>query len=110
MKRYITIRDSFEGIHCWPDAPEEVYFLKSHHRHIFHVRIKLQVHHDDRELEFIMVKRFIKAHYPVLQMGSVSCEMVAERLIKVLIEKYGYREAEVEVTEDGENGGQVNYG
>ena len=36
--RNIYVKFTKEGIHCYPDAPEDVEFLKNPHRHIFHFR------------------------------------------------------------------------
>ena len=58
-KIWVTFRR--EGIHCFPAAAtdpklEDVAFLASPHRHIFHFRVAIDVFHDDRELEFIQFK------------------------------------------------------
>ena len=51
---WVTFRK--EGIHKYPDAPDGVEFLKYPHRHIFHFRVELEVFHDDRDVEFILLK------------------------------------------------------
>jgi len=49
----IIINLEFEATHCWPECPiEEVAFLRSPHRHVFHVQMKRDVAHDDRDVEF----------------------------------------------------------
>jgi len=111
VKNYIEVRYRFEGVHCWPDAPLAVNFLRQPHRHEFHVRARLAVTHDDRELEFILVKQHIKffvlSRYP-MDLGTRSCEQMAAEIIKSLAEEYGAnRYIEVEVSEDGENGAVV---
>ena len=112
MKRYVESKVSFEGIHCWPDAPQEVYFLRTSHRHIFTVIARKEVFHNDRDVEFIMMGRAIKSHiiakYPAqvapaicgaLELGHTSCEMIAEDLIET------FDLCECAVYEDMENGG-----
>ncbi len=111
MTRQIIIQTRFGALHCWPDAPEEVFFLRQLHRHEFHVRLEIQVNHEDRELEFIMVKRALEREIQNwgYQLGSTSCEQMAERLIKWVQSTYGKtRFVSCQVMEDGENGAQVS--
>ena len=107
---------SFEGVHCYPSAPEGVEFLRVPHRHIFGVRLEVEVYHDDRELEFILLKRKVNNWFEAIQtnnvwqMGAMSCEMVATQLIKFLqkdLEKGNERYFKVTIDEDGENGAVV---
>tara|TARA_R110000868_G_scaffold132290_2_gene342957 strand:+ start:5337 stop:5555 length:219 start_codon:yes stop_codon:yes gene_type:complete len=56
MKKQIYISTSFEGLHQWKDAPDQVDFLRSAHRHIFNIKIYFEVNHNDRDLEFFMMK------------------------------------------------------
>lgn len=93
----------FEGIHCWPECPfEEVAYLRSPHRHMFHIKAWKEVFHDDRDVEFIMLKHVMLAYldgrFPNRNMGRTSCEMLARELI----EKFDLKACEV--SEDGENG------
>lgn len=103
MKTTVFFTLQFEGFHCWAKCPiEEVSFLRDRHRHMFHVRGEKQVFHDDRDVEFIMLKNEVAAYlaqlYPKGEMGSTSCEMVAEHLLEV------FDLVSCEVSEDGENG------
>ena len=115
-KKTIFVTTSFEGVHCYPSAPEGVTFLASPHRHMFGVRLEVEVYHDDRELEFILLKRkvnsWIEARQTnsVWQMGAMSCEQVASELIKFLqkdLPKGNERYIKATVDEDGENGAMV---
>ena len=116
VKKTIFMTTSFEGVHCYPSAPEGVEFLRVPHRHIFGVRLEVEVYHDDRELEFILLKRKVNSWFEarqtnsVWQMGAMSCEMVATQLIKFLqkdLEKGNERYFKVTIDEDGENGAVV---
>lgn len=111
MKTYIEVRTRFEGFHRWHDAPDEVDFLRNRHRHEFHVRARILVGHDDRELEFILVKRYLTKIIESWgrELGSFSCEMMASTLANSILAHYGLRDLEVEVSEDGENGAVVAY-
>lgn len=111
MLRSITCNTSFEGIHCWPDAPEEVKYLRDPHRHIFKVTVTIDVKHNDREIEFIMVKhhvdRWIRLQCDfrgIYRMGSNSCEDTAELIIQWIESRWPHRKVSVSVFEDGENG------
>lgn len=105
----IRVRNQFPLIHCWPQAPYNVAYLRDAHRHMMHVTTEMEVFHDDREIEFILVKEFINrqidaADFPI----RISCEQIAKWLIKKLEEKYGERYIQVTVEEDGENGAIVD--
>ena len=96
----------FEGFHSWPEAPEEVGFLRHPHRHMFQVRAEVEVTHDDRDVEFILLKRRIEQKIQKkleegAEVSTWSCEMWAKWILR---EFDCYR---VEVSEDGENGAVV---
>ena len=117
VNKTIFLTTSFEGVHCYPSAPEGVEFLRTPHRHIFGVKVETEVYHDDRELEFILLKRKVnswlearQSYNGVWQMGPMSCEQVASKLIKFLqndLEKGNERYFKVTIDEDGENGAVV---
>jgi LmbE family N-acetylglucosaminyl deacetylase len=107
----ITVRTQFEGVHCYPAAPEGVEFLRYPHRHVFHVEINVEVFHMDRDIEFILFKREIEAliKHRGKQLNFKSCEMIATELSTYVITKYEGRACKVTVSEDGENGATVEY-
>jgi 6-pyruvoyl-tetrahydropterin synthase len=130
MATYIIVRTQFEAQHRYPDAPEEVAFLRNMHRHMFHVEVQIEVSHDDRELEFLLVKRDLdevlagrdapkptswpdREYYGMPTLQNLSCEAVARLVRKYLKAKYPpttslpYRRIHVKVFEDGENGAYV---
>lgn len=99
-----------EGTHNWPGCPfEEVAYLRDPHRHVFHIKAYKEVFHDDRDVEFIMLKHDIQRHFqryfdPSLSMcafGAKSCEMIGKELID------RFKLSRVEVSEDNENGAVV---
>lgn len=108
MTTLISVSDQFESMHCWPEAPEEVSFLRNLHRHVFHVNAEIEVKTDDRELEFIIVKRSLKKFYPPFNAGRLSCEQMAKKIHDGLIGLFGFRNIRVCVFEDGENGAIVS--
>jgi hypothetical protein len=106
ISRTIFVTFQKEGIHCYPDAPYGVEFLKNPHRHMFHFRITISVYHNDRDIEFILFKRELESLYSdkTLQMDHKSCEMLAEELGEYIQRHYPGRWLAVEISEDGENG------
>lgn len=110
MKTCIYITTTFVGFHSWKDAPDEVAFLRHPHRHIFHVKATFEVSHDNRELEFFMIKKeiddWIASFYPSTVVLSKSCEMIAKDIF-ITFSKLYCSMVSVEVSEDGENGSIV---
>ena len=106
----VWVRFQKEGIHKYPaalDDPKltEVSFLGHPHRHIFHFKIWIEVFHNDRDVEFILFKRWLERLYDgTLELDYKSCEMIADDLHKEIINKYPDRETWISVSEDNENG------
>jgi len=113
MNTYIIVRLQVEGLHNFPAAREifpEVGFLADGHRHIFHMEVKKEVFHDNRDVEFIMFKRnvisYLKDRYydssiRCHDFGPLSCEMIARELLE------NFECKSVSVWEDLENGAIV---
>lgn len=104
---YIICKLSVPGFHCWPDAPAELAYLRSTHRHLFDITCKIPVKHDDRDLEIIQtqnrIHHFLSDRFGDenghMVLGSMSCEMLA----KLISDYFGC--TEVTVLEDGQGGG-----
>jgi hypothetical protein len=121
VKKFIEVRFQKEGIHCYPAAATDpklktgdeydVSFLANPHRHVFHFRVRISVQHDDREIEFIQFKRWLESLYSgdVLKLNYKSCEMIADDMLSQIIGRHPGRSIEIEVSEDGENGGILQY-
>lgn len=102
----IGVRVVIEGFHNFPQALEvfggEVSFLSDRHRHNFGITVEVEVHHDDRDQEFILLQRevrdYIERNYGrPAEFKSMSCEAIARDLLEAF-------DAElVTVDEDGEN-------
>lgn len=104
---FIYVTFDVEGYHSWPNAPEEVAFLRNMHRHMFKFKATLGVNHDDREVEFFMFQREVSKS--ITCVDNKSCEMLARELCEYISSSYPGRYVEVEVSEDGENGAIVAY-
>lgn len=111
MKTTVFATIEVEGTHKWAGCPfDEVSYLRITHRHCFGIKCWKSVNHDDRDVEFIMLKHAVR-HYlelkywneqsRLLDFGMMSCEMIA----KELIAEFGL--VKCSVNEDGENGAEV---
>jgi len=110
-----------EGVHRYPAAStdpklatggwDDVSFLGVPHRHIFHFKIRIEVFHNDRDIEFIQFKRWLEKLYSdeVLALDYKSCEMLADELYSEISARYPSRMVEIEISEDGENGAIIFY-
>lgn len=102
----VWVTDRFAGFHKWDTAPREKNFLQNRHRHLFHVKLTVQVEHDDRDVEFFELKdELTEVLHQISEYGQDcgSCEMIAKRICNDITES-GYKVHSVEVSEDGENG------
>lgn len=110
-KAFIIVRGQFEFCHRYATAPAEVSYLRALHRHVFNYEVELEVYHDDRELEFIMVKHDIEDYLAQRNENwddRTSCEQMAQFIGGWLQAKHGFeRELTVSVFEDNENGAKV---
>ena len=110
VARSSTIWVTFDrhGIHRYPDAPDEVSYLRHPHRHLFKFKVTIPVFHNDREVEFHMLQNWLTGLYEAgdLQLDYKSCEMIASELADKIVAKYS-RDVTVEVSEDGECGAVV---
>jgi len=81
--------------------------LRFPHRHIAHIKVMVEVKHNDREIEFIMFKHWLEK----LEFNTyTSCEDMAHSIKLLIQDTYGTdRDLEITVSEDGENGAIVRY-
>jgi len=108
---FIWVTLQHEGFHAFQRAGEEkqfedVSFLANRHRHIFHVKVSVQVFNDDRDIEFIQFKRFLQTFS---NYDNGSCEQICDRIYDHIkwnsgISLIGKRRMLIEVSEDNENG------
>lgn len=104
MRTLVWATTQFEGFHRWKSAPDSVAFLRDWHRHLFHVRLGVQVEKHDREVEFLTLKTQVDEHLAKYWKGQKfesSCEMIAADLLQ------RFQASFVEVSEDGENGARL---
>jgi hypothetical protein len=120
-RSFIWVTFQKEGIHRYPAAATDpklatgdwldVSFLASPHRHIFHFRVEMEVFHDNRDVEFIQLKRILESWYSekTLSVDYKSCEMTAKDLYDKIAVTWPSREIRIEVSEDNENGCRIYF-
>lgn len=104
----IIITTQFEALHRWKGCHiVSKFYLKDFHRHVFHVKMKARVSHNERDIEFIDLKeqviQYIRKNYEYKAL-EMSCETIATQL-KEAFSKYSV--FYVSVMEDNENGAEV---
>ena len=104
MKREICTYNDIQGFHFYPNAPSGVGYLSNLHRHVFVIKARAQVSHNEREIEIITEQNVIEGKLEEkygrpCMFGSMSCESIAEWLLNELPEL-----SYVEVLEDGYGG------
>ena len=118
--RMIWTTFNFEGIHQYPAAADtagsginDVSFLAYPHRHIFHVKVYIEVFHNDRDIEFIQFKRWCQSQFGegegTIQLNNNSCEMIADQLYDKIAIEFPMRDVWIDVSEDKENGTLIKY-
>lgn len=108
MVNYIFITTRFEGYHQYPDAPKEVEFLKDRHRHMFGVKVWVEVHNNE-DIEPIIFKRDVAILLRKQELNDMSCQMISDYLYDNLSKNYLNRKFIIEVSEDNELGSFKKY-
>jgi len=98
-----SVKFVFEGFHNWPAAPIHRLYLRKRHRHLFHVDVQVELHHDNRDIEFHDLLDFCKSNVE-RENGSMSCEAIGKKLIATLSQRFPGRWLNVSIFEDGEVG------
>ena len=102
-RREIIVSARFIGFHSWKDAPADVEYLRSLHRHLFHVRIGCAVEHGDRQLEFFQIQKLLQKNLDWIGKRDASCEEFAQAILEHIPQAHW-----AEVFEDNENGARVS--
>ena len=103
-KNWIWITHQLDGVHNYPNAPEQVDFLRNKHRHTFMLKIWIEVFNNDRDIEFYMFKDFIKSRTIDGDYGSGSCEEISDNINLFIKERYPNRNVMIDVSEEGIQG------
>ena len=106
----ISVTFTCKGFHRYPDAPEDVAYLRDTHRHLFKFKVAIQVFSTERELEFHQFLNWLESVMgTTISVDHKSCEMISDDLAKVIADRYPGRQLAIEVWEDGECGSITQY-
>lgn len=94
------------GFHRWPNAHEERKYLRDRHRHLFHITVWTEVHHDERDVEFHDLQDVIREWWGpgAREWDASSCETIARELATHLYVSHDTLAYRIDVSEDGESG------
>ena len=109
----VIVCNCFEGFHAWAEAPEEVAFLRSRHRHLFTVQTTIHTDHHNRAVEFFLLQRRIEQVIALLRGRESDYEQWScERWATMIGEQLRHEAlpvTRVEVWEDNENAGVAQW-
>jgi 4-alpha-glucanotransferase len=119
-KTFVHVSFTKEGYHQFPGAlaPEfktgdvyDVSHLATRHFHYFYFKVWVEVKHDNRDIEFIQLRRWLESLYDskALELNDKSCEMIAEDLYNFIKTRYTNSEIRIDVSEDNINGAYVEF-
>lgn len=103
----IWVTGSFIGYHRYPDAPDDVQYLRNLHRHIFNWKAEIFVSPSkDRQLEFHQVQGTIVGAiaFHVNFTNTGSCETIAKAISDIIWTSVGHFDHTTTVDEDEECG------
>lgn len=102
---YAKILCQFDALHYWEDAPQEVYYLKNLHRHTFGVILYIEQKHNDREVEYYILKDWLQNQLHQMDKPiKFSCEQYAYKIYELINKQYPNRKMKIEVNEDHQQG------
>lgn len=114
---FVGVSYSFKATHNWPEASQlagqQVAFLESRHRHTFFLDVEMQVHHDDRDVEFFVLQGQVRdivhnlygASWDglVYNLGRKSCETIGLEILGELRKLHPHAgDISMRVSEDNE--------
>ena len=120
-KTFVYVPFQKEGYHYFPGADTnplyatgdemDVSHLGTRHFHYFFFKVWVEVHHANRDIEFIQLRRWLESLYTSgqLELNHRSCEMIAEDLYEKIHERYPASEIRIDISEDNINGAYVEF-
>lgn len=120
-KTFVYVTFAKEGYHAYPEAGTDpnlatgdqydVSHLAHRHFHYFYFKVWIAVAHDNRDIEFIQLRRWLEGLYNTgtLELNNMSCEMISDALYNEITRKYPNREVRIDVSEDNINGSYTEY-
>lgn len=116
--KLIWVKFQRAGIHYFARAIndedlKDVSYLGDAHRHLFKMKVSIEVFHDDREIEFHQFLNYLEGSIDngTMELNNKSCEMICDDIAELVRVKYGTKRrlCIVEVSEDGECGATCTY-
>lgn len=120
-KTFVYCTFQKEGYHYFPGADtnpvyatggwDDVRHLGLKHMHYFNFKVWVEVSHNNRQIEFIQLRRWIENLYSTgtLELDHQSCEMLSDALYEKLSERYPGMEIRIDISEEGINGSYTEY-
>jgi hypothetical protein len=115
-KKWIWVKFQKVGFHYYEAAGvdinlSDVSYLANRHRHLFKFNVKIEVFHDDREIEFHQFLNYCEEAFStsMIDISHKSVEMLADDLHNHIKIRYSGRDIIIDVSEDGECGCSVEY-
>jgi hypothetical protein len=120
-KTFVYCTFQKEAYHFFPGADQDpqyatgdeydVSHLASRHMHYFNFKVWVEVTHNNRQIEFIQLRRWIESLYAkgTLELNHQSCEMLSDALCEKLAERYPGMEIRIDVSEEGINGSYTEF-
>lgn len=107
MKRYVDTYNEVVGFHRYPNAPAWCDYLSHRHRHVFVIRCRFEVTHNNREIEIndkqLHIEQHLNERYgKQCEFDDMSCEDIAEELMNF------FNASQVTVLEDGYGGATLS--
>lgn len=111
MRTKVIVTTRKEGWHRWCEAPTRRNYLTERHRHLFHIRVEINVA-GPRKAEFHDLLDYVHGSWRAMQdlwpqMEDASCEEMAVKLKDNLCDRFTV--SAIEVWEDGECGARVEF-
>ena len=120
-KTFVYVTFNKEGYHAYPAAltdptlatgdQYDVSHLGYRHMHYFYFKVWVAVSHNDRDIEFIQLRRWIESLYDTgaLELQNRSCEMMCDELHQIISARFPRTEIRIDISEDNINGSYVEY-
>lgn len=89
-KAQVICQIQVEGLHSYPDAPTQVDFLASKHRHTFKIKFAYNVTDLNREKEIFIMREEVLGYFKYTygtpaDFGSLSCEQIALGVLDLIV-------------------------
>lgn len=106
---FAIVKTQFEAIHSWEGCDiDRVNFLQNEHHHIFDVEVRIKQEHDNRDIEYLNMKKNIdEVLENSISKKNRSCEQYAKLIRDAVMKMTGREDVEVIVKEDNGCGAYV---